>query len=126
MVPDAGAVQRLPRRVPRNIAMEMLYLGRTLSAQEAASFGLVNAVVPGSELLPKAREWAEQIAGAAPIAVEAMKEVTAGIEGMSPRAAYDALRAGGFDAYERMLASEDAAEGVNAFVESREASFKRE
>jgi crotonobetainyl-CoA hydratase len=126
MVPDAGAVQRLPRRIPRNIAMEMLYLGRWLSAEEAVSFGLLNAVVPASKLMQKAREWADQIAGAAPIAVEAMKEVTSGIEGLAPRAAYDALRSGGFAAYERMLGSEDAKEGVNAFVESRDASFKRE
>ena len=124
--PDAGAVQRLPRRLPRNIAMEMLYLGRWLSAQEAASFGLVNLVVPADELLKKAREWANQIADSAPIAVAAMKEVTAGIEGLAPKAAYDALRAGGFASYERMLGSDDAKEGVNAFVEKRDASFKRE
>jgi crotonobetainyl-CoA hydratase len=126
MVPDAGAVQRLPRRLPRNIAMEMLYLGRWLSAEEAASFGLVNVVVPAGEQLQKAREWADQIASSAPIAVEAMKEVTTGIEGLAPRAAYDALRAGGFESYERMLGSSDAKEGVNAFVEKRDASFKRE
>jgi crotonobetainyl-CoA hydratase len=126
MVPDAGAVQRLPRRLPRNIANEMLYLGRWLSAQEAASFGWVNAVVPATALMDKAREWADQIAGSAPIAVKAMKEVTTGIEGLAPRAAYTALRAGGFESYEQMLSSDDAKEGVNAFVEKRDASFKHE
>jgi crotonobetainyl-CoA hydratase len=124
LVPDAGAVQRLPRRLPRNIALEMLYLGRWLSAAEAAHFGLVNAVVPAGELMTRAREWADRIADAAPLAVQAMKEVTAGIEGLSPRSAYEAMRAGGFTAYERALGSRDAEEGVKAFVDKRAADFK--
>ncbi len=82
LIPDAGGVQVLPRRIPRNIAMEMLYLGRRLSAQEAASFGLVNTVVPANQLMDKAREWADQIAQCAPLALQAMKQVTDGIEGV--------------------------------------------
>ena len=124
MVPDAGAVQRLPRRIPRTIAMEMLYLGRWLTAQEAASFGLVNTVVPADELMDKAREWADQIASCAPIAVQAMKQVTSEIEGLSPRRAFEVMREGRFSFYEQMLTSDDAKEGVSAFVEKRDASFK--
>jgi crotonobetainyl-CoA hydratase len=124
LVPDAGAVQRLPRRLPRNIAMEMLYLGRWLSASEAAHYGIVNAVVPASQLMTQAREWADRIAAAAPLAVQAMKEVTAGIEGMSPREAYETMRGGTFPTYDRMLASRDAKEGVQAFVDKRPADFK--
>ncbi len=75
LIPDAGGVQVLPRRLPRNIAMEMLYLGRRLTAQEAASFGLVNTVVPASQLMDKAREWADQIAQCAPLALQAMKQI---------------------------------------------------
>ena len=126
MLPDAGAMQRLPRRLPRNIAMEMLYLGRWLTAEEAAAFGLVNAVVPANDLMDWARDWADKIASAAPIAVVAMKEVASGIEGLSPRRAYEVIRGGNFDSYERMLTSNDAKEGVKAFVQKRDATFKSE
>ena len=124
LVPDAGGLQRLPRRLPRNIAMEMLYLGRSLTAQEAASFGLVNAVVPAGQLMDKAREWADQIAQSAPLALQAIKQVTAGIEGMAPQRAYELLRERHFSFFERTLSSSDAKEGVSAFVEKRDASFK--
>ena len=58
IVPDAGAIQRLPRRLPYNVALEMLLLGRRMPANEAYQHGLVNAVVPTTELMPRARAWA--------------------------------------------------------------------
>ena len=66
IVPDAGAIQRLPRRIPYNVALEMLLLGRRMTAEEGARHGLINLVVPGSELLQRARAWADQLAEAAP------------------------------------------------------------
>ena len=66
MVPDAGAVQRLARRLPYNKALEMLLIGERMSAQEAASYGLVNAVVGRGESMHKARQWAEKLSGVAP------------------------------------------------------------
>ena len=62
IIPDAGAIQRLPRRIPHNIAMEMLFLGRRMKADEAAHYGLVNKVVPYENLMDEAREWADQLA----------------------------------------------------------------
>ena len=59
IVPDAGALQRLPRRIPHNIAMEMFLLGRRMTSQEAAHYGLVNKVVPKGQELEAAREWAD-------------------------------------------------------------------
>ena len=48
IVPDAGALQRLPRRIPYNIAMEMFLLGRRMPAAEAKHYGLVNKIVKSS------------------------------------------------------------------------------
>ena len=80
LIPDAGAVQRLPRRLPYNIALEMLYLGRRMTAEEAARYGLVNKIVPPTDLMPAARAWAEQLSEVAPLALQAVKEVLRAID----------------------------------------------
>jgi crotonobetainyl-CoA hydratase len=124
MVPDAGALQRLPRRLPYNIAMEMFLLGRRLTAREAAGFGLVNKVVPHGELMAAARTWAGQLAKAAPLALQTVKEVLRTIECVPLEDAFGTMRTGELPTYRAMLKSEDAKEGVAAFVEKREPSFK--
>ena len=124
IVPDAGALQRLPKRIPYNIALEMLYLGRRMPAEEAAHYGLVNRIVDADKLLPTAREWADKISQVAPLALQSIKEVLRAIEGESVQESFHKMRNDDLPMYRAMLRSDDAEEGVKAFVEKRDAKFK--
>jgi crotonobetainyl-CoA hydratase len=120
LVPDAGGVFRLPQRIPRGLAMEMLLTGRPIDAERAARWGLVNRIVEREELLPTARELASDIESAAPLSVRAIKAIVTATEELSIEDGYRALRDGSIPAYKRAMASEDAKEGTRAFAEKRD------
>jgi enoyl-CoA hydratase len=120
LIPGAGGTQRLTRAVGKSLAMDMVLSGRMLSAWEAESAGLVARVVAREAWLTEAQRLARQIAGRAPIAQRFAKE------------AVNRSFEGGLDAgldFERKalhltFASEDAHEGLSAFVEKREPKWQ--
>jgi crotonobetainyl-CoA hydratase len=124
IIPDAGGVLRLPRRLPRPLAMELLLTGRRLTAADALGHGLVNAVVPAGELLGAARDLAARIVRSAPLAVAAVLEMLAATEAGSVEDGYRTMRSGRLPSYATMLTSEDAAEGPAAFTERRPPQWK--
>ena len=118
IIPGFGGTQRLPRLVGTNKALEMNLVGDPMLADEAFEFGLVNRVVEDHELLDTALAWARKLAAQAPLALEQIKRVSAagdldeGIE-----AEKRGVRA-------RSFASEDAKEGIAAFLGKRAPHFK--
>ena len=119
IIPGYGGTQRLARLVGKGRALELILTGRKISADEALRIGLVNKVVPQSELLGAAKILLEEILKNPPLAVRlAMQAVHEGLdmpleEGLAHEAALFGLSA----------ASEDAREGLNAFLEKRKPRF---
>lgn len=124
IVPDSGGLQRVPKRLPYNVAMEMLLLGRRMEVDEAMHYGMINRVVPADQLMPTAREWADTIAAGAPLAVQAIKEILRETESMSVKETFAYMREAEFENFPKVLQSEDAKEGVAAFAEKRQAQFR--
>jgi crotonobetainyl-CoA hydratase len=118
-VADAGGVLRLPKRLPRPLAMEMLLTGDPIDAGEAARRGLVNRVVSAVELLDTARALAGRILEAAPLAVRAVKAIVDATDELTIAEGYSRLRDGSIPAITRVNGSADAAEGPAAFAEKR-------
>ncbi len=124
LVPDAGGMLRLPKRIPRALAMEMMLTGRAVEADEAERWGLLNQVVAPDELMGAARAMADRIVAAAPLAVEAVKAIVSATDEMSVEDGYAALRSGAIPPYQRSNESEDAKEGPRAFAEGRDPEWK--
>jgi enoyl-CoA hydratase/3-hydroxyacyl-CoA dehydrogenase len=112
IVPGFGGTQRLPRLVGPSKALEMNLIGDAILAEEALEFGLVNGVVPDHELFETALMWARKLAGQAPVAREQIK-----------RASHKGDLDEGIEAEKQAFAaafgSEDAKEGISAFLAKR-------
>jgi len=117
ILPGLGGTQRLPRLVGTNKALEMNLTGDPISADEAYEFGLVNRVVPDHELLDTALAWARKLAGQAPLSVARIKAV-------SSDATLDAGIEAEKEAFAAALASEDAREGLSAFLGKRQPQWR--
>ncbi|MBC6440233.1 MAG: crotonobetainyl-CoA hydratase [Rhodospirillales bacterium] len=123
---SAGAIQRLPRRIPYNVAMDLFFTGRHMDAAEARHWGLVRDVVPADRLMDHTRALAEKLSEGAPLALQGMKAIMPAIMTLPLDQAMHRTRPGnsGVDVYERMMASEDAIEGPRAFAEKRKPNWK--
>ncbi|MGP3975726.1 enoyl-CoA hydratase-related protein [Streptomyces sp. 8N114] len=120
MIADSGGVLRLPRRLPRAVATELLLTGQRLGAAEAARWGLVNQVAERPHTaLERAIDLAQTIGEGAPLAVAAVKEVLRATEQLAVEDAYALLRGTHLPRYRSMLTSADAQEGPRAFAEKR-------
>ncbi|KAJ9669703.1 hypothetical protein H2201_000087 [Coniosporium apollinis] len=118
----AGALPRLIRTVGRPRAMEMALTGRTVSAKEAESWGLINRVVEEGGVVEAAVEMAKSVAENSPDAVVVSREgLKMGWEGVG---AEDATRIWGETWYPRLIRGENMKEGVRAFVEKRKPKWK--
>jgi enoyl-CoA hydratase/3-hydroxyacyl-CoA dehydrogenase len=117
IIPGFGGTQRLPRLVGESKALEMNLTGDPISAEDAYEVGLVNRVVPDHELFDVALAWARKLAAQAPLAVHAIKRVSAHAELEEGVAAEKS-------AFVRVFGSEDAREGIAAFLEKREAKWR--
>ena len=120
ILPGYGGTQRLPRLVGKGRALQLILTGDVIDAHEAHRIGLVNEVVPATELISRCEAILKQIHANAPLAVRySIDAVNEGVDtdlaaGLKLEAKYFALAAG----------SEDKKEGTSAFVEKRAAQFQ--
>jgi enoyl-CoA hydratase/3-hydroxyacyl-CoA dehydrogenase len=117
IIPGFGGTQRLPRLVGEARALELNLTGDPIGAGEAYELGLANRVVADHELLDTALAWARKLAGQAPLAVEQVKRVSAAGE-------LDAGIEAEKQAFATVFASEDAREGIAAFLQKRAPRFE--
>jgi enoyl-CoA hydratase / 3-hydroxyacyl-CoA dehydrogenase len=117
IMPGFGGTQRLPRLVGDAKALEMNLVGEPIDAYEAHRVGLAHQVVPDHELFDSALRWAGKLAGQAPIAIEEIKK-------RSHRPDLDEGLATEAEGFARAFGSEDAKEGISAFLGKRKPSFK--
>ena len=120
LLPGTGGTQRLPRLIGRQKALDLMLTGRTLTPPEALAAGIVDEVVPAADLLARATERATAYATGPTFAIGRIKQ--AAVQGFGMRLD-EGLK------LERQLLielfkSEDAKEGVTAFVEKRKPTYK--
>jgi crotonobetainyl-CoA hydratase len=118
IIAGAGGTFRLPRQIPRKVAMEVMLTGAPITAHRALELGLVNRVAPQADVLDAALDLAARICVNAPLSVQATKRIATGVvDGSVPAEEDD------WDLSEReakaVMGSRDAVEGPRAFSEKR-------
>ncbi len=120
LIPGFGGTQRLARIIGKNIAKEMIFTGKTISAEEALKLGFVNKVLPQASLLEETNKTAKSIAQKGKVALNAAKHAVnkGGEVDLTTGCSIE------IDAFGLCMASEDAQEGTAAFLEKRKPDFK--
>jgi enoyl-CoA hydratase len=119
LLPGGGGTQRLPRLIGANKAKELIMTANFLTAEEARELGIVNRVVPAERLLDEAHALADRILTRAPLAVEMAKQLIA--DGLDAPLSTAITMETGMTA--TLYDTEDAREGISAFIEKRPAAF---
>ncbi len=122
-VADAATI-KLPRFIPHHVAMEMLFTGRRVDATEAKHWGLVNEVVPATQLMARARALAEQLAEGPPLVYACIKEITRETSHLPIAQAFHMVTKRKLATVDKLYSSEDQLEGARAFAEKRKPVWK--
>ncbi len=116
--PGGGATHRLIQNISACKAKEMLFLGGTIDAQTALEIGLINKVVPLAELMDTAKDWAQKLVKKPPFTLKMLKAA------VNSNWDHESGMRIEQDAWAAIFGTEDAKEGMHAFVEKRKPAYK--
>ncbi len=120
LVAGAGGLFRLPRKIPRNIAMECALTGDPISAERAHHFGLVNDLCEEGEALERAQALADRVTASAPLAVRESRAIILAATDQPDEVGWKLSGEGMM----KMFGTEDFNEGITAFIEKRSPEWK--
>jgi crotonobetainyl-CoA hydratase len=120
---DAATI-KLPRRIPYQVAVELLFTGRRMDTAEAKHWGIINEIVPAGGLMPRARELAALLAAGPPLVYAAIKETLRETMHLPVQQAFDIVTKRKLKSVDVLYSSEDQLEGARAFAEKRRPIWK--
>jgi crotonobetainyl-CoA hydratase len=122
-VADAATI-KLPRYIPHAVAMELLFTGRRIDTTEAKHWGIINEIVPASDLMTRARALAAQLTDGPPLVFASIKEIARETAHLPIQLAFDLVTKRKLPTVDKLYASEDQREGARAFAEKRKPQWK--